>query len=100
MALSLFVTGMAAISLYFTNWHNDGFCWYLHNTQLMTSTISLWTLTLASYRTSDTHLAALAKSLYQVAVGVSLAMQIVAYAFFYSEELQLTYYSIAITKLD
>ena len=46
--LTIVVTAMTAVSLYKTNWHNDGFSWYLHNTQMMTSTIALWILSIAS----------------------------------------------------
>ena len=64
LGLSFIMSLMAGVSLYYTNWHNDGYSWYLHNTQILTSTISLWSLLLAAQYPSISYLQTFAKSLF------------------------------------
>ena len=60
---------MEGYSLTITNWHNDGFCWYLYNTVMATSWMAMAGLTTLSFVPDISLLKDLAPSLFQVAIG-------------------------------
>ena len=95
--LTAAITGMGVTGIVYTNWHNDGFCWYLHNTSMAISWLAMSSMTFLSLFPTLTFLNQITSSLFQLAISSQLAMMIILYSFYYTDRAAVTYENLNVT---